>query len=226
VRHEEQQRAEVGRAVHDLRLRAGGQEVVAEERDHREDEERAGAGAEDAVVEADDQAHGAGHAVVTAAGVPQGGHRAQGRPQQGPDGDDDQGDDDDRLEDRRREQGGDRRPGEAAGQREPGHGQGGAEVRVHPPVERDRARGGAEHAAQLVGGQRLHGADARDEQQRGQLQEPSPAHHRVDEPGGEPGEQHEEHGRGGQPVGQQFPDHPHGSLLPVLPSTTPCGMLP
>jgi hypothetical protein len=50
---EQQQRGQVGRRVDDLRGRAGVQEGQPDRADQQEDQEAAGAGAEEAVVEAD-----------------------------------------------------------------------------------------------------------------------------------------------------------------------------
>jgi hypothetical protein len=165
--------------------------------------------------------------VVAAAGVPQRGDLPERRAEHGEGPDGHQRDDDDGLEDRRRQQGGDRRAAEAADQRDAGHRQRGAQVRADPPVEGHRAGRRPEDGAELVGGQGLHRAQPRDEQHRRQLHQPAPAHDGVDEPGGQPGQQHQQQDGGAQPLGHQGDGEDVGHLPPTRRVTvTGCSLTP
>src|SRR5690606_9227862 len=189
VGHEEDERTEVRREVDDLRERRRREERVAEHGDEADDEERAGAGSEEPVVGADDEAEARRGEVVPASAPPQVGPGPETRPGDGPRGDGDEDDEDDRGEQLGGDLCGERRAPDRTDECGERHRRRGAEVRSDPPVVRERADRRAHDRAELVRRERLDRADPRHEEESGQLDEPATPDDRVDPARGERGEQ-------------------------------------
>ena len=147
----EDQGAEVGRDVGDLGLRAGLEERVPQQPHQREDEERPGTRTERTVVDADDEPGDHGRHGVAVAAPAQRGLTAELGFEQGVGAHNDETDQHDRVERGLRDVQPDEGADDGPDERDSGHRQGGAQVRVDASVVGHGAGRCPEHRAELVG---------------------------------------------------------------------------